>query len=156
MNDSTRFTLAKFTVVAATFTGLVALTACESGGGTVSGRLDDVKYVKPVKSVPAVTHKETRRERQTRQVCTGTGTERTCKTVDDGFKTRTVTVVDKPGKPGKPAMYCVELDAVGNDTTENDRWFKVSSSTYRQWADKEEGVKVSKMPYERELNSCKH
>jgi hypothetical protein len=130
------------------------MTACESSGGTISGRLDETKYVKAVKAVPAQTHKETRREKKTKQSCSGTGTKRTCKTVDDGYRTVIVTVTDKPGKPAKSALYCVELDHADNDTTQNDQWFEVDAQTYHKWSGKAEGTKVKKMAYTRTLTSC--
>lgn len=154
MNDSTRFTLAKTSVIVAGIAGILSLTGCSSEQSTVSGRLDDTKYVKSVKAVPAETHTETRREK-TKKSCTGTGVKRECKTVDDGYKTVTVTVTDKPGRAWKSGMYCVELDDVNGQRSNDDQWYAVSASTYHKWADKEEGVKVKSMPYDRELHSCK-
>lgn len=156
MTNSTRFTLAKTSVLVAGIVGALALTGCSDShtSGTASGSLDDLKYHASVRSVAAKTHKETKREKQTKRVCSGTGAKRTCKTVDDGYKTVTVTVTDKPGKPGKPAMYCVELDNVNGKADDDDQWFEVSASTYTQWTGKTEGTKVKKMRYDRKLSSC--
>lgn len=118
--------------------GSIALTACGGGGSsTVDGLRDDLKTKSAVKEV---SHYETKKK--TKQVCTGTGTKRRCRTVPDG--TRRVKVVDKAGKP---ALYCVELDDVNGSTKDDDVWYTVTLATYTKAAAKDEGDKVKKMSY---------
>lgn len=157
MNDTTRFLAAKTAVFTAGIAGALALTACSGGGtSTVSGRLDDTKYVKSVKAIPAKTHKETRKEPKNKRECSRyqKGVCKSYRTVSDGFRTVTVTVTDKPGSSGKAAKYCVELDDVNGHNDQDDQWYEVSWSTYQKWSGKDEGVKVKKMEYQRSLSSC--
>jgi len=133
-------------------TALLALAGCSGGGSAkVSGLRDDVKTIKAVKAVPAKTH-----------AVSSTKQERYCTSRKNGsckaWGTRTVpttkTVTDVPAKPGKPAMYCVELDNVNGKPTRDDRWFEVSSATYAKMAKLNEGAKVTNMKYHRELTAC--
>lgn len=125
--------------------GALVLTGC---GETpkASGSFDETKYKASVKAVAAVTHKVSKQEAKTKRSCTGTGTKRRCSDVPDGFKTVTSTVTDKPGKPGKSAKYCVELDNVGSQDND-DVWFNVSHSTYLKHFGKDEGASIKDMEY---------
>ena len=154
-----RFPLAHTALATVTVAGLVALTACSSSNNLdhiTSGHLDDTKYVASQKAVPAKTHTKTGTVAKTKKVCVGIGYKKTCTEKKDGTRTVTVTVTDKPGKPGKPAMYCVELDGVGGDVDLNDQWYEVSWKTYSKWQGKDEGTPVDALEFKRELSSCKH
>jgi hypothetical protein len=139
--------------------GSIAVSAlvvgCSSDPSKVSGTFDEVAYVKSVEAVKAKTHQETKQVKKTKRVCSGSGTKRRCSDVFDGYKTETKTVTDKPGKPGKPAMYCVELDNVNDTPEDDDQWYLVSWSTYSKWENKAEGAAVTDMEYSRSLVSCK-
>ncbi len=138
--------------------GALLLTGCGGGTSTVSGNLDDVKWVPSVKAVPAVTHKTHKTETKYKNVCVAKNKAGRCtrsSRVKDGTKTVTVTVTDKPAKPSKSAMYCVELDNVNGKRTHDDQWYLVSWSTYSKWSDESEGTKVRKMEYQRSLLKCK-
>lgn len=153
-----RFTLAHAALAAVTVSGLVALTACSADNNLdhiTSGHLDDTKYVKSEKAVKAKTRTISKRVEKTRKVCVGVGYKKTCTDKRDGTKTVTVTVTDKPGKPFRPAMYCVELDGIGGDADVNDQWYQVSWETYSKWQGKDEGTPVDAMEFVRELSSCK-
>ncbi len=154
MKNSLNFSAAYAGLVAVTVLGLT-LTAC--GAGTpqkTSGDLDDVKYLRSVRAVPAVTHKATRTEKKTKKVCTGKGLKKTCTKKPDGTKTVHVTVTDHPAVSGKSAMYCVELDNVAGDPHADDQWYAVTWKTYSKWENENEGVRVVSMPYLRSLYKC--
>lgn len=157
MQTSTRFTLAHVGLATATAAGLFALTACSGGAPSKTyGNLDDVKYIRSVRAVPAKTHTVTKHEKKTKTVCIGTGYKKSCSTKSDGYRTVRTTVTDKPGKPGKSAVYCVELDNVGGDSHNDDQWFEVSSSTYYRWASKPEGTTVKNLAYYSAVTRCSH
>lgn len=123
-------------LTATAVTGMLLLTAC-GDPAKASGLFDEVKF----KS--AVTEKShIERVKKTKRVCTGTGAKRRCSDVPDGFKNE--KVIDRRAKP---ALYCVELDDVNGKPDDDDRWFEVSASTYRKWADASAGVKVTDMEY---------
>jgi hypothetical protein len=163
MTDNTRFTLAKTSVVIAGVAGALTLTAC-SGGATVSGRLDDTRYVPgrsavyttATRTVPTYTRRCTTK---TRTKTTGSGkfrktsTEsyRDCQNVRTGSRTESYR---KTIEPAKSAIYCVELDDVNGDKDRDDRWYEVDGSTYYRWAGKDEGALVNKMPYRQSRLSC--
>lgn len=157
MKNRTRFSAAYLGLAACTVGGLLVLTAC--GGGSdpklATGYRDDVKYLPSQKAVAPKTHTTSQKVKKTKKVCVGTGYKKSCTDKADGTKTVKVTVTDKPGKPARPSMYCVEIDALGGDADNNDQWFEVSAATYLKWAAKHEGDKVDSMPYLRSLPSCK-
>lgn len=155
MKDVARFTAGYAGLAVTTALGLMVLSACSSEPQKTSGLLDEVKYSGAVKSVPAKTHTDTRREAKTKRSCSGSGTKKTCSTVPDGFKTIKVVVTDKPAKPGKSAIWCVELDNVNGKPNEDDRLFEVSWETYSKWENEGEGTKVTDMVYVRSVASCK-
>ena len=108
-----------------TATALLTLSACSGDElDKTSGLMDEVKVIKSVKSVPARTVPTTK------------------------------VVTDDPGKPGKSAVYCVELDDVNGKPDSDDRWFVVPEGVYRDHADKGEGAKVVDMEYLRETPRC--
>lgn len=155
MTDNTRFTLAHVGLATVTVAGLFAVTACGAGTpSTTHGNLDDVKYVHSIPSVPAVTHVKTEQKLKKKTVCIGTGYKKSCSTRNDGYTTVRTTVTDKPGKPGRAAVYCVELDNVGGDTNNDDQWFEVSGPTYYHWLGKPEGTRVKKLPYYSAVTRC--
>lgn len=135
------------TVVAGVAVLGIALTACGEPK-EVTGLRDDVKMTKAVKAVAAQTH-----------VVKGTKQEKYCTSTKKGvcksYGYRTVpdnkVVTDKPGTPGTPAKYCVELDHVKDgDSYRDDVWFNVNSSAYYSASGKNEGEKISKMQYNHE------
>lgn len=130
----------------------LALTACGEPK-EVSGLRDDVRYTKAVKAVPAVTHKESKQVAKYKTVCTRyvKGSCKSSTRVFDGYKNETKVIVDKPGKPGKSAVYCVELDHVKDgDSYRDDVWFNVDSAAYYSAFGKSEGASISKMKYNHE------
>jgi hypothetical protein len=164
MTDKTRFTLAQAVVTTAGVAGALALTACSGGAVTVSGRLDDTKWIPSERAVTApATRNVPVYSRQcatkTRSVTTGTGKTRKtsnrsyqdCKNVRTGSRTESYV---RTVKAAKPAMYCIELDDVNGHTNKDDQWYEVSWSTYSKWSGKDEGVAVKKMSYQRSLASC--
>lgn len=159
MKDAIRFTGAYAAVATVTAMGIFALTGCSSSDpAKTSGLLDDVKYVKAVKPVKAKTHQGTTTQDVTERYCKVKKKNGTCKTWGTrktGTKTVNVTVTDAPYKPGKPAMWCVELDNVKGDKDADDQWYEVSWKTYSKWENEIEGTKVTDMEYSRSLNSCK-
>lgn len=151
-----RFPAAYVGLVGATVLGL-ALTACgASSPAKTSGNLDDVKYLPSVRFVPAVTHKVTKTVPKTKRTCTGTGLKKKCTDKADGTKTVRTTVTDHPAVPGKSAMYCIELDNVEGNSRKDDQWYAVTWKTYSKWDDKNEGARVTSMPYLHSLYTCRH
>jgi len=163
MNDSRRFLAAKIAVIAAGVAGSVVLTGC-SGTSTVSGRLDDARWLPSRAAVTTIaTHQvpvySQRCATKTRTKTTGTGklkktsTEsyQDCKKVRTGSRSETYT---KVLKPAKHSMYCIELDDVNGKRNKDDQWYEVDSATYHKWSGRDEGTKVIKMPYQRSLVSC--
>lgn len=148
-----RFPAAYAGLTVVTVLGLT-LTACGAGTVKVSGTLDDVKYLRSVRAVPAHTHTVTRVEKKTKKVCTGKGLKKKCSTKPDGTKKVRTTVTDHPGKAAKSAMYCVELDNVNGNKDHDDRWYEVSWKTYSKWENEVEGSRVNSMPYVRSLHKC--
>lgn len=157
MNDATRFTLAKMAVTVAGITGALMLTACSGGSATVSGRLDDTRYVPALSAITTVaTHQVPTYTRQCttkyRTSTTGSGklkkTSRTsyqdCTNVRTGTHSEHYT---RTIRAARSAKYCVELDDVNGRKSQDDQWFEVSSATYHKWAGKPEGLKVKKMSY---------
>lgn len=112
---------------------VVALSVAACGGTSeVTGTRDDVKHKAAVKEV---SHKEK------------TSTRKCARRVDGKCKSyKTVTgwkkVVDKPGKP---AMYCVELDNVNGDKDRDDEWFTVTHHDYTKalFRAEDEGLKFT-------------
>lgn len=151
-----RFPAAYTGLAAVTVLGLT-LTACGAGTPSkTSGDLDDVKYLRSVRSVPAVTHTVSKTVPKTKRSCTGKGTKKKCSDVANGTKTVRSTVIDHPGTPGKSAMYCVELDNVKGDPHNDDQWYAVTWKTYSKWENENEGTRVTSMPYLRSLYKCRH
>jgi hypothetical protein len=151
-----RFPAAYTGLAAVTVLGLT-LTACGAGTPSkTSGDLDDVKYLRSVRSVPAVTHTVTKTVPKTKRTCTGKGTKKRCTDVANGTKTVHSTVTDHPAVPGKSAMYCVELDNVKGDPHNDDQWYAVTWKTYSKWENENEGARVTSMPYLRSLYKCRH
>lgn len=155
MNRSTRAILAGTTA-----TLVLSLAACSGSDkpSKASGLFDEVKSAKAVAAVREVSHNETKRVPKTKSECASKNKKGVCtsyRTVPDGFKTETKKVVDKPGKPAKPAMYCVELDNVNGDKDRDDVTFEVGYSTYAKYTEHNEGAKVTDMKYTREVSSCK-
>lgn len=144
----------KIALVVLTAVGGLVLTGCGEDP-KASGLLDEVKYVKSVKAVPAKTHVET--QPKTKRVCIAKNKKGVCTSyADRPDGTARVAVTDKPAKPGKSALYCVELDNVNGDRDDDDQWFAVSWETYSSWEGKNEGTKVTDMKYSRKLSACKH
>ncbi|QJD54036.1 hypothetical protein SEA_GALACTICA_89 [Streptomyces phage Galactica] len=148
----------KKTATALVVLSAVALTACGSDAKTVSGRFDEVKSAKAVKAVykPAtrlVT--DYRNECQTKTRTKTVNGKPKVETYQDCSKVRVGTHTEsyrKAVKPGKAAMYCVELDQVDG---RNDVLFEVTHGTYLKFASKREGVKVKSMEYLREVSHCR-
>lgn len=116
---------------------MLAVAACDAGAPAqkpVSGSRDDVKYKAPVKEA---SHKE----KKTKRVCSlrVAGKCKSYKTVPDGWK----KVVDKPGKP---ALYCVELDNVNGSAKDDDVWYTVTAGTYHKAVAKAEGEALKFKP----------
>lgn len=158
MKDTACFTAGYAGIATATVLGLMVLTGCSSEPQKTSGLLDEVKYSKAVKAVPAKTHKDTRVVDKTQKVCETKDKKGRCtkyKDVKIGTKTVTVTVTDSPGKPGKSAIWCVELDDVKGDKDADDQLFEVSWETYSKWENEIEGTKVTDMEYSRSVAKCK-
>jgi len=159
MQNRTRFTLS-YSALALGTAGLLVLTGCSGEPSKTSGLLDDVKYVKAVKAVPAKTHQVSQKTPETVSYCKTKNKNGSCKTwgtkKTGRYVTSYVTVTDAPGKPGKSAMWCVELDRVQGDQDHNDQWYEVSWKTYSKWENEIEGTKVTDMEYFRSLSKCKH
>jgi hypothetical protein len=121
-------------------TGGVLIASCSSGSTTVDGRRDDVKTKAAVREV---SHYETKAK--TKRVCVSRNKKGKCTSyVDRPDGTKRVKVVDKPGKP---ALYCVELDDVNGSKSDDDVWYTVTMSTYVKAAAKDEGDKIKNMSY---------
>lgn len=157
----------KKTTATAAVSGVIAtalaLTACGSDAErTVSGVFDEVKSSKAVKAVykPATrTVVDYRNSCQTKtRTKTVNGKPRT-ETYQDCTKVQVGTHQEsyrKLVKPGKSAIYCVELDNVKQDgKNRDDVTFEVSHSTYLKYASKNEGASVKKLSYKREVSTCK-
>lgn len=129
------------TALATLIAGMLVLTGCSDAGGKVSGNRDDVKHKSAVAEVSHT--KQVKKTKKTR-TCSGTGKKKRCSTSSRSNGYKSVKVVDKPGKP---ALYCVELDNVNGKPTRDDRWYEVTSSVYYKMASKNEGAKVTKMKY---------
>lgn len=160
MRNSTRFTLSYAGLATATALGLMALTGCGSSETPkTSGIFDEVKYTGAVKPVKAKTHQDSRQQAETERYCKVKKKNGTCKTYGTRKTGRTVTVsvtvTDAPAKPGKPAIWCVELDNVEGNPEADDQLFEVSWKTYSKWENKPEGAKVTDMEYDRSLSKCK-
>lgn len=125
-------------------TGMLVLAACSSDPAKTSGLFDEVKFKAGKAAVAAKTHQEP--NKGTEQYCI-TRKNGVCKVYGVRPKSGTKTVTDAPAKPGKPDLYCVELDNVNGKPDDDDQWFEVTASTYRKWADASEGVKVTDMEY---------
>ncbi len=127
--------------------GMALAVGCGVDGGKVNGDLDDVKYVKAVtEKSHYVTVAKTKRE------CSARDKKNRCtsyRTVSDG--TMRKKVVDRKGLP---AMYCVELDNVAGESTDDDQWYEVPFSEYSDHAGEDEGTPVKEMEYYRKLSSC--
>jgi hypothetical protein len=128
--------------------GAMVLTAC-GGPAKASGSFDETKYKASVKAVKEISHTVKVKEKKTKSVCTRkvNGVCKSHRTVSDGFKLVDKKVIDKHGKPGKPAKYCVELDNVNGKSDQDDVWFTVSHVTYLKYFGKDEGVPVKDMEY---------
>jgi len=158
MNKNTATALAS--VVAAL---AVSLTACGSDTDRkVSGVLDEVKSAKAVKPVYKTATRivtdyrndcKTKTRTKTVNKRTTTETYQDCSRVNVGTHQESYR---KLVKPGKSAMYCVELDRVkSGDKLRDDVTFEVSRSTYLKYASKNEGAKVKNLSYSREVTTCK-
>lgn len=128
-----------------------------SGSTTVSGNRDDLRHKL---AVHAVTVPSTRVVGVYSKHCTTTHGSKTvgsgkkrhsmrttstkCKNVKTGSKTESYR---KTVKPGKPALYCVELDNVNGSKKNDDVWYTVTSTTYYEATRKDEGDKVKRMSY---------
>lgn len=148
----------KKTATALVVLSAIALTACGSDTKTASGRFDEVKSAKAVKAVykPATRlvtdyHNECQTKTRTKVVNKRTVVEtyQDCSKVRVGTRTESYR---KLVKPGKDAMYCVELDQVDG---RNDVLFEVTHGTYLEFADKREGVEVKSMEYLRKVSHCR-
>lgn len=148
----------KTVVTLAAIGGLVLVGCSSSDPSTADGKLDEVKYVKAVKAVAAKTHKETQQKAETERYCKAKKKNGTCKSYGTRKTGRTipvsVVVTDKPAKPGKPALYCVELDDVNGDTKDDDQWFAVSWAVYSDHVNEAEGKEIFDMEYFRTLVAC--
>lgn len=130
----------------------LALTACGEPK-EVSGLRDDVRYIKAVKSVPEKSHTVTATRTKYKKVCTSwkRGVCKSSTRIADGTENYDKKIVDRAYKPGKSAVYCVELDHVKDgDSYRDDVWFNVNSSAYYSAAGKSEGAKISNMQYNHE------
>jgi hypothetical protein len=132
---------------------LALLVGCSSETPKASGLVDgDTKHTAAVKAVAAKTHKTSKQEQKYKKECTRR-VKGKCKAtvkVPDGFKTVTVTVTDKPGKPYKAAKYCVQLDNVNGHKDDDDVWYNVSGTTYTAYKLKSEGNEIKDMEYNHE------
>ena len=144
----------KINAVALLAATVLAVSACGGEDPKVSGVLDEVAFKAGKPGKLAKTHVEstTRTERS----CASRNTKGSCTSWSRRSVPDTKVVTDAPAKPGKPNLYCVELDNVNGKPNQDDRWFEVSGTTYHEWADKGEGTKVTNMVYLREVDSCKH
>lgn len=115
--------------VEATLVGIgFALVGCAAGGPTfekVSGHRDDVKHVT---AIVTTTHEAIWERQCTKKV---KGVCKKYKSVKVG--TRTVKHVVRQER------WCVELDDVNGDKTEDDFWFRTSPATYLKAASLAEG-----------------
>jgi hypothetical protein len=161
MTDKTRFTLAKTGVIASGITGAFLLTAC-GGTATVSGRLDDTRYLpsRPAITVPAIHQVPvyTQQCKTKTKTVAGSGLKKSstktyqeCKKVRTGYRSEHYT---RTLRAAQDAVYCVELDNVGGHKHNDDQWYEVSSTTYYKWSHRPEGTKVNKMPYYRSVAHC--
>ncbi|AZS06730.1 hypothetical protein HOU95_gp077 [Streptomyces phage Hiyaa] len=129
--------------VAGTATALVlGLVGCGGSGepSTVDGLRDDFKTKA---AVAEVAHFETKPK--TKRVCAAKNNKGTCTRYEDRPNgTKRVKVVDKPGKP---ALYCVELDDVNGSKSDDDAWYTVTLATYAKVSGQDEGSKVKNMTF---------
>lgn len=137
----------------ATTTALVvslALTACGGGGSsTVTGTFDEVKSAKAVSEKSHYVTKP-----KTKRVCVSRNKKGRCTSYADRPNgTKRVKVIDRASKS---AIYCVELDHVKDGKQyRDDVTFEVSYGTYLKYRGKDEGDKVKKLSYTREVSRCK-
>lgn len=121
--------------------GALLTTSCSSDGPTtVDGLRDDLKQAAAVREVYHIAT-----QARTKTECASRNANGKCtsyRTVGDG--TKRVKVVDKPGKP---ALYCVELDDVNGSKSDDDVWYTVSLSTYVKVSASDEGAAVKDMSY---------
>lgn len=128
-------------IVAGTATALAfGMVGCSGGSTTVDGLRDDVKTKPAVREVSHYVIKA-----KTKRVCVAKDKKGKCtRSEDKPDGTKRVKVIDKPGKP---ALYCVELDNVNGSKSDDDAWYTVDMSTYVKAAAKDVGDPIKKMSY---------
>lgn len=114
----------------------LTITACNPDAPAqkeVWGARDDLKSVAAVKEK---SHQEEKTQRECVRRVSGT-----CKSY------RTVTSYKKVvDKPGKAALYCVELDDVNGSAKDDDVWYATTAATYFKASRLSEGDTIKFLP----------
>lgn len=139
----------KYAVGTVAVAGLVL--ACSHNASTVSGLQDDTRHVPLIAhtgyhSVPVTQQRCTTTSRTVTTTVNGktvtkTVPSTTCKSVRVGTRQEPYQVVTQYER------FCVELDNVNGHKSDDDRWFTVSSATYYAARNRDEGDRVTKMPF---------
>ena len=116
---------------------VVALAACDGGTSaldTVEGNRDDLRYVAPVYRM------ETKQVDVKQLQCKTVNKKTACKQVKVGTRAETRNVLKKSER------WCVELDAVNGELTDNDRWYTVDQGTPQLASEMTEGTSIKFTP----------
>lgn len=143
------FKIVKYVVGGAVVLGV--LSACSHDAATVNGTQDDTRFLPeiahtawhdvPIKSRQCVSRTRTVTSTVNGKTTTKQIPYQDCKNVTTGHRHESYRAVTRY------AQWCVELDNVNGKSADDDRWFTVTSPVYYAAVKRNEGDKVTKMPY---------
>ncbi|WP_371795532.1 hypothetical protein [Streptomyces sp. NBC_01718] len=124
---------------------------------TVSGLRDDTRHVTRKATTgtrPRMVNRCTTRVRKVKHTSTsGTGRRKRTRTwySDDSYKDckKVQQGTTSYTRVVRRARWCVELDDVGGNSTEDDVWYEVESDVYREATQLKEGAELSFTPLRR-------
>nr|WTB32937.1 hypothetical protein OG781_28795 [Streptomyces sp. NBC_00830] len=137
--------------------GVVDGTVPSPPDRTVSGLRDDTRHITRETTTgtrPRMVKRCTPRVRRVKHTSTsGTGRRKRTRTwyTDDSYKDckKVQQGTMRYTRVVRRARWCVELDNVGGNSTEDDVWYEVESDVYRKATQLKEGAKLSFTPLRR-------